>query len=124
MGALDLEFYNKKNTKRNNVQDIYNGKYKVLYLFDADEIEFSKIPKDTFVIYHGHHGDKAVNRADVIIPMPCFTEKEGIYVNLEGRAQICRQIKMPISNVDHTCEFFNKLLTEIGIEKEFNSFKT
>ena len=36
--------------------------YKVLYLFDADEIDFSKIPKDTFVIYHGHHGDKAVNQ--------------------------------------------------------------
>ena len=123
VGALDLEFYNKKNTKRNNIKDIYNGKYKVLYLFDADEIDFSKIPKDTFVIYHGHHGDKAVSRADVIIPMPCFTEKEGIYVNLEGRAQISRQIKMPISNVDHTWEFFNKLLTEIGIERDYNSLQ-
>ena len=123
VGALDLEFYNKKNTKRNNIKDIYNGNYKVLYLFDADEIDFSKIPKDTFVIYHGHHGDKAVSRADVIIPMPCFTEKEGIYVNLEGRAQISRQIKMPLSNVEHTWEFFNKLLTEIGIESEYNSLQ-
>ncbi len=122
VGALDLEFYNKKNTKRNNINDIYNGKYKVLYLFDADEIDFTKIPKDTFVIYQGHHGDKAVSRADVIIPMPCFTEKEGIYVNLEGRAQISRQVKMPISNVDHSCDFFNKLLTEMGIESEYNSF--
>ena len=123
VGALDLEFYNKKNAKRNNIKDIYNGNYKVLYLFDADEIDFSKIPKDTFVIYHGHHGDKAVSRADVIIPMPCFTEKEGIYVNLEGRAQISRQIKMPISNVEHTWEFFNKLLSEIGIEREYNSLQ-
>ena len=121
VGALDLEFYNKKNTKRNNINDIYNGKYKVLYLFDADEIDFTKIPKDTFVIYQGHHGDKAVSRADVIIPMPCFTEKEGIYVNLEGRAQISRQVKMPISNVDHSCDFFNKLLTEMGIESEYKS---
>ena len=39
---------------------------------------------------------KLLISADVIIPMPCFTEKEGIYVNLEGRAQISRQIKMPI----------------------------
>ena len=55
--------------------------------------------------------------------MPCFTEKEGIYVNLEGRAQISRQIKMPISTVEHTWEFFNKLLTEIGIEREYNSLQ-
>ncbi len=123
VGALDLEFYNKKNIKRNNVKDIYNGKYKVLYLFDADEIDFTKIPKDTFVIYQGHHGDKAVSRADVIIPMPCFTEKEGIYVNLEGRAQISRQIKMPVSNVDHSCVFFNKLLSEMGIEREYKTFQ-
>ena len=55
--------------------------------------------------------------------MPCFTEKEGIYVNLEGRAQISRQIKMPISTVEHSWEFFNKLLTEIGIEREYNSLQ-
>ena len=55
--------------------------------------------------------------------MPCFTEKEGIYVNLEGRAQISRQIKMPISNVEQTWEFFNKLFTEIGIEIEHNSLQ-
>ena len=30
---------------------------------------------------------------------------------------------MPISNVDHSYEFFNKLLTELGIEKEFNSLQ-
>ena len=94
-----------------------------MYLFDADEIDFSKIPKDTFVIYQGHHGDKAVSRADVIIPMPCFTEKEGIYVNLEGRSQISRQVKMPISNIDHSCDFFNKLLTEMGIQREYNTFQ-
>ena len=33
VGALDLEFYNKKNTKRNNIKDIYNGIYKVLYFY-------------------------------------------------------------------------------------------
>ena len=123
VGALDLEFYNKRNIKRNNIKDIYNGKYKVLYLFDADELDFSKIPKNTFVIYQGHHGDKAVSRADIIIPMPCFTEKEGIYVNLEGRAQISRQVKMPISSVDHSFEFFNKLLSEMGIQREFNTLQ-
>ena len=75
----------------------------------TDEINFDKIPKKTFVIYHGHHGDKAVKRADLIIPMSCFTEKEGIYVNLEGRPQISSQVKLPVEGVNHSWEFFKKL---------------
>ena len=31
--------------------------------------------------------------------MSCFTEKEGIYVNLEGRPQISSQVKFPIEGV-------------------------
>ncbi len=120
VGALDLEFFNKKNIKKNNIEDIYKGKYETLYLFGADELDFDKIPKKTFVIYHGHHGDKAVNRADLIIPMPCFTEKEGIYVNLEGRAQISRQVKMPIANVEHSYKFFTKLAKNLGFEKDYS----
>ena len=96
VGALDLEFYNKRLIHPNTVVDnIYKGKYKILYLLSADEIDFDKIPKKTFVIYHGHHGDRATKRADLIIPMSCFTEKEGIYVNLEGRSQISKQVKFP-----------------------------
>ena len=123
VGALDLNFFNKKNIKRDSRNDIYKGKYDVLYLFGADELDFDKVPKDTFVIYHGHHGDKAANRADLIIPMPCFTEKEGIYVNLEGRAQISRQVKLPIANVEHSYKFFNKLLVSLGMEIDFKTFE-
>ncbi len=115
VGALDLKFYNKKLLgKKSLVQNIYDGKYKVLYLLSADEIDFDKIPKDTFVIYQGHHGDKAVKRADLIIPMSCFTEKEGLYVNLEGRPQISSQIKFPLEGVDHAQSFYNKVLLHFG----------
>jgi NADH-quinone oxidoreductase subunit G len=45
------------------------------------------IPPATFVIYQGHHGDRAASRADVILPGAAYTEKEGTYLNTEGRAQ-------------------------------------
>ena len=115
-----MEFYNKKNIQKNNIEDIYKGKYETLYLFGADELEFDKIPKKTFIIYHGHHGDKAASRADLIIPMPSFTEKEGIYVNLEGRAQISRQVKMPIANVEHSSIFFSKLASSLGFQSDYS----
>ena len=50
VGALDLGFYNAKNLKKNYLDDIYAGKYKVLYLFGADELEF-EIDLDIIIIY-------------------------------------------------------------------------
>ena len=117
VGALDLKFYNKNNVNKDFVNNIYNGKYDVLYLLSADELDFDKIPSKTFVIYHGHHGDRAVKRADLIIPTSCFTEKEGIYVNMEGRPQISRQVKMPIAGVSNSWHFFQKLSKYLNVDQ-------
>lgn len=35
----------------------------------------------------GHHGDAGVNVADIILPGAAYTEKQGTYVNTEGRSQ-------------------------------------
>jgi NADH-quinone oxidoreductase subunit G len=39
------------------------------------------------VIYLGTHGDKGAHRADIILPGAAYTEKDGLYVNTEGRVQ-------------------------------------
>jgi len=36
----------------------------------------------------GHHGDKGAARADVVLPAAAYTEKAGLYANLEGRVQV------------------------------------
>jgi NADH dehydrogenase (ubiquinone) Fe-S protein 1 len=48
------------------------------------------LDKDAFVIYQGHHGDKGAEMADVILPGSAYTEKNGTYINTEGRAQLAR----------------------------------
>lgn len=60
---------------------------KFVYLMGADDINLEKIPADAFVVYQGHHGDKSVYRANVILPAAAFSEKEGIYENTEGCTQ-------------------------------------
>ncbi|XP_057501132.1 NADH dehydrogenase [ubiquinone] iron-sulfur protein 1, mitochondrial [Actinidia eriantha] len=60
---------------------------KFLYLMGADDVSLEKLPSDAFVVYQGHHGDRGVYRANVILPAAAFTEKEGIYENTEGCAQ-------------------------------------
>jgi len=65
-------------------------KPKIIWLFGADEIAAEEIPKDAFVIYQGHHGDRGAALADVVLPAPAYTEKGATYVNTEGRVQISR----------------------------------
>ncbi|KAF9625261.1 hypothetical protein IFM89_020847 [Coptis chinensis] len=60
---------------------------KFLYLMGADDVSLDKLPGDAFVVYQGHHGDKGVYRANVILPASAFSEKEGTYENTEGCVQ-------------------------------------
>ncbi|KAL2521893.1 NADH dehydrogenase [ubiquinone] iron-sulfur protein 1 [Forsythia ovata] len=60
---------------------------KFLYLMGADDVNVEKVPDDAFVVYQGHHGDRSVYRANVILPSSAFTEKEGTFANTEGCAQ-------------------------------------
>jgi NADH-quinone oxidoreductase subunit G len=68
------------------------GTLDVLFLLGADEV---KVPDGTFVVYIGTHGDRGAHRADVILPGAAYTEKSGLFVNTEGRAQIAARASFP-----------------------------
>ncbi|KAI1637457.1 hypothetical protein F4809DRAFT_604513 [Biscogniauxia mediterranea] len=65
-------------------------KPKFIWLLGADEFAEADIPKDAFVVYQGHHGDRGAQIADVVLPGAAYTEKAGTYVNTEGRVQMTR----------------------------------
>ncbi|KAJ1345386.1 NADH dehydrogenase (quinone), G subunit [Batrachochytrium salamandrivorans] len=68
---------------------------KFVYLLGADDVSTSRVPKDAFVVYHGHHGDSGAYLADVILPGAAYTEKSATYVNTEGRTQVTRAAVPP-----------------------------
>lgn len=70
------------------------GAVDVLVLLGADEIDATGLDK-TFVVYIGSHGDAGAAAADVILPGAAYTEKSGIYTNLEGRVQIAERCVFP-----------------------------
>ncbi|KAK6165367.1 hypothetical protein SNE40_022308 [Patella caerulea] len=90
VAALDIGY-------KAGVDYIRQNPPKVLYLLGADEEAITKqdLPKDTFIIYQGHHGDRGALMADVIFPGAAYTEKDVTYVNTEGRAQLTRQAVTP-----------------------------
>jgi NADH dehydrogenase (ubiquinone) Fe-S protein 1 len=65
-------------------------KPKFIWLLGADEFNEADIPKDAFVVYQGHHGDRGAQIADIVLPGAAYTEKAGTYVNTEGRVQMTR----------------------------------
>ena len=123
VGGLDLEFYSSaKKDAKSLIERIYAGAFDVLYLFAADEIDLTKVPDSTFIVYHGHHGDKNAQNSDLIIPTSCFTEKEGTYINLEGRPQISVKVKSAPPNVEEAWQFFLKTSKELGLSLDYSSF--
>ncbi|KAF5749906.1 NADH dehydrogenase [Tripterygium wilfordii] len=68
-----------------SIESIESAKF--VYLMGADDVNLDKIPSDAFVVYQGHHGDRSVYRANVILPASAFSEKEGTYENTEGCSQ-------------------------------------
>jgi NADH-quinone oxidoreductase subunit G len=57
---------------------------KALWLLGAEP---KQLPLDAFVIFQGHHGEAAAQRADVILPGAAYTEKDALWTNTEGRIQ-------------------------------------
>ena len=108
VGAIDLGLY--KISKKDNYEvlnKLNNHDFKLIYLLGADELEFNK--KDEFIIYQGSHGDKGASIADVILPSAAYTEKNGFYVNLEGRIQKAFKASYPPGESKEDWEIINNI---------------
>jgi NADH-quinone oxidoreductase subunit G len=92
VGGLDMGFTPKAGGKA-AADLLAKGGADVLVLLGADEVDLSQT--DAFVIYLGTHGDAGAHRADVILPGAAYTEKDGLYVNTEGRVQMANRAVFP-----------------------------
>ncbi len=69
-------------------------KLDLLWLLGADEIDF-EVFSSSYIVYQGHHGDAGAHHADLVLPGAAYTEKDGIYVNTEGRVQYASRAAFP-----------------------------
>jgi NADH-quinone oxidoreductase subunit G len=96
VAALDLGFL--PGTNGRDVAGIVDGAQKgaidFIYLLGADEFDVAHLGR-AFIVYQGSHGDAGAHHADVILPGAAYTEKDGLYVNFEGRVQRGRRAAFP-----------------------------
>jgi NADH-quinone oxidoreductase subunit G len=103
------------------IDKCYKGEIKLLFLHGVDEtIDFDKLANTT-LIYIGSHGDKGAHHASIILPACAFTEKEVIYVNIEGRAQSTKRVVFAPNNVNEDYKIFVDLAKFLNIDLGFTN---
>jgi NADH-quinone oxidoreductase subunit G len=96
------------------------GEIDVVYLLGADEIDTSRLGR-AFVIYQGHHGDRGASRADVVLPGAAYTEKNGTYVNTEGRVQLGRLAIFPPGDAREDWKILRALSEVLGLRLPYDT---
>jgi NADH-quinone oxidoreductase subunit G len=117
VGALDIGFAAGVGGL-NAAQMTTFGTLDVLFLLGADEI---KVPDGTFVVYIGTHGDRGAHRADVILPGAAYTEKQGLYVNTEGRVQMANRAAFPPGEAREDWAIIRALSEVLGKKLSYDS---
>ncbi len=115
MGGLMLGF-----AQDDGIADIATKKPKLAFFLGADEVDFSKFDK-TFKVFIGHHGDKGAAAADVILPAAAYSEKDGTYVNLEGRVQRSNRAVFPPGDAREDWAILRALSDVLGHKLPFDS---
>jgi len=104
------------------IKAIAETKPKLLFALGADEMNYEPF-KDSFKVFIGHHGDAGAHAADVILPGAAFTEKNGTYVNLEGRVQRSNKAIFAPGDAREDWSILRALSDVMGKTLPFDSFE-
>jgi NADH dehydrogenase (ubiquinone) Fe-S protein 1 len=111
VGALDLGI-----VPQTSVDDA-----KVVFLLGADNFRHEDIPEDAYVIYMGTTGDEGVYYADLILPTASYLEKDGSFVNMDGRVQRARAAITPPGFARDDWMVLRALSEELGTPLPYDS---
>ena len=122
VGAIDLDVYLINEDNNFTFFDkLKNEEFKFIYLLGADNIDFDKNNK--FIVYQGSHGDKGAEIADVILPGAAYTEKNALFVNLEGKIQNAYKASYPPGESREDWVIFKDLANLMKKPLPFNNQK-
>ncbi|UIP05684.1 NADH-quinone oxidoreductase subunit NuoG [Erythrobacter sp. SDW2] len=116
MGGLMLGF-----AQKGGMADIVAAQPKVVLSLGADEMNFEPFA-DALKVYIGHHGDKGAHAADIVLPAASYAEKDGTYVNTEGRVQYAEKAVFAPGDAREDWTILRALADAIGVTVGFDSY--
>jgi len=122
VAALDLGFL--PGAGGRDVAGIVDGAQKgeidFIYLLGADEFDVAHLGR-AFIVYQGSHGDAGAHHADVVLPGAAYTEKDGLYVNFEGRVQRGRRAVFPPGEAKEDWAILRALSDVLGVRLPYDN---
>ncbi|MFQ3623802.1 MAG: molybdopterin-dependent oxidoreductase, partial [Acetobacteraceae bacterium] len=115
VGGLDLGFL--PGPAGRDLQAILDGartgEVETVLSLGADELDPGDLGA-AFLIHIGTHGGPMAARADVLLPGSAFTEKDGTYVNTEGRVQVAPRAVFPPGDAREDWAILRALSEAVG----------
>ena len=122
VGAIDLGIYSINSADNFSFfNKLKNNDFKFLYLLGADSISIDK--RDKFVVYQGSHGDKGAEIADIILPGAAYTEKNGLFINLEGNLQRAYKASYPPGSAREDWTIIKELADRMNKPLAYNNIQ-
>ena len=116
MGGLMLGY-----AQKGGMADIAAAKPKVVLALGADEMDFEPYA-DALKVYIGHHGDKGAHAADIVLPSATYAEKDGTYVNTEGRVQFAEKAVFAPGEAREDWTILRAMADALGVTVGFDNF--
>jgi len=116
MGSLMLGY-----AQEGGMADVAAAAPKVLLSLGADEMDYAPFA-DSLKVYIGHHGDKGAQNADIILPAASYAEKDGTYVNTEGRVQFAEKAVFAPGDAREDWTILRALADALDVSVGFDSF--
>jgi NADH-quinone oxidoreductase subunit G len=94
---------------------------KMIFLHSVDDDIDFELLKNSFLVYIGSHGDKGAHIADVILPTTAYSEKDAIFVNLEGRPQSTARATFAPGEAKEDWSVILQLAKKFGFDLDFKN---
>jgi NADH-quinone oxidoreductase subunit G len=107
--------------QKGGIVDIEKAKPELVILLGADEVPAANFSK-AFKVYVGHHGDKGAAQADLVLPGATYAEKQGTFVNIEGRVQRSERAAFAPGDAREDWTIFRALSDLVGKPLPFDRF--
>ena len=116
MGGVMLGY-----AQKGGIKDIVDAAPAVLLSLGADSLDYGAFDK-SLKVYIGHHGDAGAHAADIILPAASYAEKDGTYVDTEGRVQFAEKAVFTPGDAREDWTILRALADAFGVNVGFDSF--
>ncbi|MXP28561.1 NADH-quinone oxidoreductase subunit G [Porphyrobacter algicida] len=117
MGSLMLGY-----AQKGGLADVVKAEPKLVLALGSDEVDWSQFDQ-SLKVFIGHHGDKGAHAADIILPAAAYSEKDGTYVNTEGRVQFAEKAVFAPGDAREDWTILRALADALGVSVGFDSFE-